>query len=91
MPASPSVRDGYQVSAHVELQMDPCREEMMCWDAAADRCCARRRLPELPFSGKGAGGPKAALHLHCRNFHQCSPNQVLPLAGTELRGTASLV
>lgn len=68
----PSVRDGDQVSAHVRLQMDPCREEMMnpfrmgtmrC-GAAADGCCARRRLPELPSSGKGASDSKAALHLH---------------------------
>lgn len=63
----------------------------MRWDAAADQCCVRRRLPELPSSVKGAGDSKAALHLHCRNFHQCSPNQVLLLAGTRLRGTASLV
>lgn len=91
MPASPSARDGDQVSAHVELQMDPCREETIRWDAAADGRCARRRLPELPSSGKGAGDSKAALHLHCRNFRRCSPNQVPLLAGTGLRGTASLV
>lgn len=68
----PSVRDGDQVLAHVKLQMGPCREEMMdpCregtmrWDVAADGCCARRRLPELPSSGKGASDSKAALHLH---------------------------
>lgn len=58
----------------------------MRWGAAADQSCARRRLPELPSSEKGAGDSKAALHLHCRNFHRCSPNQVLPLAGTGLRG-----
>lgn len=91
MLASPSARDGDQVSTHIELRMDPPREEMMRWDAAADRSCGRRRLPELPSSGKGDGDSKAALHLHCRNFHRCSPNQVLLLAGTGLRGTASLV
>lgn len=80
-----------EVSAHVELWMDPCREEMMHWDAAADQCCARRRLPELPSSGKGVDDSRAALHLRVRNFHRCSPNQVLLLAGTGLRGTANLV
>lgn len=82
MPALPSVRDG----EHVELQMDPCKEEMMCWGAA--ECCARRMLPELLSCGKGAGDSKAALHLYCRNFHRCSPNQMLLLAGTGLRGRA---
>jgi len=90
MPSLPSARDGDQVSACVELWMDPCREELMRWDAAAGRCCGRR-LPELPSSGKGARDSKAAPDLHCRNFHRCSPNQVLPLAGTGLRGTASPV
>lgn len=84
----PSVRD--DVSACVELWVDPCRE-MMHWDAAADQCFAGRRLPELPFSGKGVDDSKAALYLHGGNFHRCSPNQVLLLAGTGLRGTANLV
>lgn len=35
---------GDWVSAHVVLQMDPCREEVTRWNAAADQCCARRRL-----------------------------------------------
>lgn len=83
----PSVRD--EVSAHVELWMR--REEMMHWDAAADQCCARRRLLELSSSGKGVDNSKAALYLHCGNFHLCSPNQVLLLTGTGLRGTANLV
>lgn len=55
-------------------------------DNAVGRCCARRKLPDLLSSGKGAGDSKAALHLHCRNFHHCNPNQVLLLAGTRLRG-----
>lgn len=49
---------------------------------------------QLISAVQGGGCPgdsEAALHLHCRNFHRCSPNQVLLLAGTGLRGAAGLV
>lgn len=58
----------------------------MHWDTAADWCCARRKLPELPCSG-----PVAA-KLLCINslgaFSGAAQNQVLLVAGTSLKGTA---